>query len=123
MRAMGAFGGGLGANGEVCGAVIGGLAVLGLRFSRAEDDENEDLRIWSYTRELLWRFANEITKGSIYCRDIAKVDWTNMERIKRFYKSDALVECQRITGETARVVGELLDRAEGGEPLVFEKHT
>jgi C_GCAxxG_C_C family probable redox protein len=123
MRAMGAFGGGLGANGEVCGAVVGGLAVLGLRFSRAEDDENEDLRIWSYTRELLWRFANEITKGSIYCRDIAKVDWTNMERIKRFYKSDALVECQRITGETARVVGELLDRAEGGEPLVFEKHT
>ena len=123
MRAMGAFGGGLGATGEVCGAVIGGLAVLGLKFSRSEDDENEDLRMWSFSRELLWRFANEITKGSIYCRDIAKVDWTNMERIKRFYKSDALIECKRITGETARLVGELLDRAEEGKPLVFTKNT
>lgn len=120
---MGAFGGGLGANGEVCGAVIGGLAVLGLKFSREADDENEDLRLWSFTRELLWRFENEVTGGSIYCRDIAKVDWTNMERVKKFYKSDALIECQRITGETARLVGELLDRAEEGEPLVFTKKT
>lgn len=120
---MGAFGGGLGANGQVCGAVIGALAVLGLRFSRAEDDENEDLRLWSFTRELLWRFEDEIVGGSILCRDIAKVDWTNMKQVKDFYKSDALIECQRITGETARLVGEIVDRSEEGEPLVFTKNT
>jgi len=120
---MGAFGGGLGANGEVCGAVIGGLAVLGLKFSRAEDDENEDLRMWSFTRELLWRFEDEIVGGGILCHDIAKVDWTNMKQVKAFYKSDALIKCQRITGETARLVGELLDRSEEGEPLVFTENT
>jgi C_GCAxxG_C_C family probable redox protein len=119
---MGSFGGGLGANGGVCGAAIGGLAALGLKFSRAEDGENEDLRMWSFTREFLWRFEDEIVGGSILCRDIAKVDWTNMKQVKAFYKSDALIECQRITGETARLVGELLERSQEGEPLVFTKN-
>ena len=52
VRAMGAFAGGLGANGEVCGALVGALAVVGLRFGRNREDEKEDPKMWSYTREL-----------------------------------------------------------------------
>jgi len=75
MRAMGAFGGGLGGNGEVCGAVVGALAVMGLRFSRASEDEKEDPKMWSYTHEVLERFQKDIANGSILCREIAQVDW------------------------------------------------
>jgi len=113
MRAMGAFGGGLGGNGEVCGAVAGALAVLGMRFSRAAEDEKEDPRMWSYTRELIERFRKEIAKdhGGILCREIARVDWHDREQARNFYKSERVRECGRIVGDTAALVGELLERA------------
>lgn len=66
--------------------------------------------MWAFTRELLHRSRNDIMGGSINCRDFAKVDWTNIAEVKAFYASDRLLECRRITGETARMLGELLKR-------------
>ena len=108
---MGAFGGGLGGNGEVCGAVVGALGVLGLRFGRGTEEEKEDPKISPYSKEIVQRFR-EIVKnhGGILCRDIAGVDWKDREQAKAFYKSDKITECRRIVGGTALMVGELLDR-------------
>jgi C_GCAxxG_C_C family probable redox protein len=108
---MGAFGGGLGGNGEVCGAVVGALAVLGLRFGRGTEQEKEDPKMSPYSKEILQRFR-EIVKnhGGILCRDIAGVDWKDREQAKAFYKSEKIVECRRIVGDTAYMVGELLER-------------
>jgi len=109
---MGAFGGGLGGNGEVCGALAGALAVVGLRFSRAREDEKEDPRMWSYAQEALQRFREIVKKhGGILCREIAQVDWRNREQAKGFYQSEKVLECGRIVGETAHMVGELIERA------------
>jgi C_GCAxxG_C_C family probable redox protein len=112
MKAMGAFGGGLGGNGEVCGAVVGALAVMGLRFSRASEDEKEDPKMWSYAQEVLERFRKEIAKnhGSILCRDIARINWKDREQTRGFYKSEKALECGRIVGDMAVLVGELLER-------------
>jgi C_GCAxxG_C_C family probable redox protein len=109
---MGAFGGGLGGNGEVCGAVVGALAVIGLRFSRGREEEKEDPKMWIYTREFLKRFREEIIHkhASILCREIAGVDWTDREQAKNFYRSEKALECGRIVGDTAQLVGELLER-------------
>ncbi len=109
---MGAFGGGLGGNGEVCGAVVGALAVMGLRFSRAAEDEKEDPKLWSHAHEVLERFQKEIAKnhGSILCREIARVNWKDREQARSFYKSAKVLECGRIVGDTAVLVGELLER-------------
>jgi C_GCAxxG_C_C family probable redox protein len=109
---MGAFGGGLGGNGEVCGALAGGLAVVGLRFSRARQEEKENPRMWDDTDELFTRFRDVIAKehGSILCRDIARVDWNDREQVKSYYKGDKVQECIRIVGETAKFLGELLER-------------
>jgi C_GCAxxG_C_C family probable redox protein len=109
---MGAFGGGLGGSGEVCGAVVGALAVMGLRFSRALEDEKEDPKMWSYAHEVLERFRKEIVKdhGSILCREIAQVNWQDREQARGFYKSEKALECGRIVGDTAALVGELLER-------------
>ena len=109
---MGAFGGGLGGNGEVCGAVAGALAVIGLRFSRAREDEKEDPRMWSYSQEALEGFREIVKKhGGILCREIARVDWKDRDQAKSFYKSEKVLECGRIVGETAHMVGELIERA------------
>ena len=108
---MGAFGGGLGGNGEVCGAVAGALAVMGLRFSRAREEEKEDPRMWSYAQEVLQRFREIVEKhGGIHCRDIARVDWKDRDQAKAFYRGEKVLECGRIVGETAFMVGELLER-------------
>jgi C_GCAxxG_C_C family probable redox protein len=112
IKAMGAFGGGLGGNGEVCGAVVGALAVMGLRFSRASEDEKEDPKMWSYAHEVLERFQKEIAKkhGSILCREIARVNWQDRDQVRSFYKGETVLECGRIVGDTAALVGELLER-------------
>lgn len=110
MRAMGAFGGGLGGNGEVCGAVVGALAVMGLMFSRASEDEKEDPKMWSYTHEVLERFQKEIANGSILCREIAQVDWKDREQVRSFYKGETVLKCVKIVGDTAVLVGELIER-------------
>jgi C_GCAxxG_C_C family probable redox protein len=113
IRAMGAFGGGLGGNGDVCGAVAGGLGALGLRFSRAKEEELEDLRMWTYTREFLKRFREEIVKNhaGIRCWDIVQVDWTDRAQAKNFYTSGKTRECSRIVGETAKLIGEMIERS------------
>jgi C_GCAxxG_C_C family probable redox protein len=113
IRAMGGFGGGLGGNGEVCGAVIGALGVLGLRFSRGREEEKEDPRLWTYNQEILARVRDEIVKNheSILCREIARVDWKDREQVRSFYKGDKILECGRIVGDTAQLLGRLLERS------------
>jgi C_GCAxxG_C_C family probable redox protein len=112
IRAMGAFGGGLGGNGEVCGALAGALAVIGLRYSRARADEKENPKMWADTQEMVRRFRDEIVKraGTIYCRDIAQVNWRDRAETKAFYQGDKVKKCIRIVGETALLLGEMLER-------------
>ncbi len=108
---MGAFGGGLGGNGEVCGAVVGGLAALGIRLSRAAEEEKEDRRMWRFTEELVRRFRKEISPapGKILCSEIVGVDWKDRDQVKEFYSEKSKV-CLALVGDTARMIGELLDR-------------
>lgn len=112
IRAMGAFGGGLGGNGEVCGALAGGLAVIGLRYSRANADEKENPRMWADAQELVRRFRDEVVNqgDTILCRNISQVDWKDREMVKAFYKGDKVKVCIRIVGETAMLLGEMLER-------------
>ena len=106
---MAAYGGGLG-TGEVCGAVFGALAVFGLRFSRGKDEEKEDPRMWALVRRFVARFRDEIGQGKLYCRDIAGVDWTDVAALKAFYKSEKILDCRDLTGATARLLGEFMER-------------
>jgi C_GCAxxG_C_C family probable redox protein len=110
IRAMGPFGAGLAATGEVCGSVIGALAAFGLMFSRSREEERESPLMWSYSQRFLHRFKDEIGGGCIRCRDLIGVDWSDREQAKHFHSSEKYGECLRITGETARIVGEMIDR-------------
>jgi len=110
IKAMGPFGAGLAASGEVCGNVVGALAVFGLMFSRSREEEKEHPLVWKYSQEFLGRFRNEIGRGSILCRDIIGVDWKDKELVRNFHTSEKYRECLRITGETAKIVGEMLEK-------------
>ncbi len=110
-KAMGGFGGGFGGTGNICGALVGALGVMGLRFSRSRVEEKEDPRIWSYTQMLNQKFAEEIVGNhpSIHCRDIARVNWTDQGEVEKFYvDSERLMECLRIVSDTALLVAGIL---------------
>lgn len=109
---MAVFGGGLGATGGTCGALIGSLAVLGLKFGRHEEKEFEGPKMWLSAMILVKRFREEIVQnhGGIRCRDITKIDWMNREQVKSYYKPDEkFLECARIIGDSAKLLGELLE--------------
>jgi C_GCAxxG_C_C family probable redox protein len=114
IKAMDAFGGGLGASGEVCGAVIGGLAVIGLLYGRSGEGRQADIRMWKDCRVFMKRFKNEVADGNILCRDLIGVDWTDIDQAGRYRQSDQFEYCLRLTGKTAKLAGEMIDKARTG---------
>ena len=115
IKAMGPFGAGLAATGEVCGNVVGALAVFGLIFSRSREEEKENPLMWRYSQEFLGRFREEIGRGSILCRDIVGVDWKDKNQVRNFHASEKYRKCLRVTGETAKIVGEMLEQYQAGK--------
>jgi C_GCAxxG_C_C family probable redox protein len=111
IKAMDAFGGGLGAHGEVCGAIIGGLSIIGLIFGRSKPESEKDWRMRKCSDIFMERFKDEVAKGKILCREIAQVDWRDQDQVKRFMESGKRTECQILTGKTAKIVGEILEQS------------
>lgn len=108
---MDSFGGGLGAHGELCGAVIGGLAVIGLKYGRPEPGNPADMKMWKYSNIFMKRFKGEVADGKTLYRDIAGVDWRDQEQVKKFHEGEKFRSCQILTGKTAKIIGELLERS------------
>jgi C_GCAxxG_C_C family probable redox protein len=63
------LGGGMGRKQEVCGAVTGGILILGLRHGRGVNDEQSATTFtYQKTREFMSRFAE--SNGSYICREL-----------------------------------------------------
>jgi len=92
--------------------LAGAPAILGLRYSRAKSDAKEDVKMWKVADELFRRFRDEIVNkgGSICCLDIACVNWKDRQQAKEFYTGDKIKGCYRVVGETALLLGEILER-------------
>ena len=57
------------------------------------------------------RFREEVSDGKILCRDIVNVDWTDMNQVKSYRGSEKFQYCLMLAGKTAKLVGELLEKA------------
>lgn len=71
-RLASAFGGGIGAQGEICGALSGAIMALGLKFGSAEADKTAKAETYRKTRQLAEEF--KLRTGSLYCRDLLGFD-------------------------------------------------
>jgi len=115
VKAVGAFGGGIASSGNVCGILLGGVALISSIYSRGNLDETENPRIWALSSKFLRKFE-ELTEsyGGMDCRDITGVDWKNREAVKEYYSNPASSRkiCIRLVGEAAAILGELLDQEE-----------
>ncbi len=113
IKALGAFGGGIGGTGNICGALVGAASVIGSLYSRSSLEEKENPRMWAATKAVMKHF-NELTAehGGINCCQIARVDWMDREQVKQFYgNADSRRQyCIKVVGDTAKALGELLEQ-------------
>jgi C_GCAxxG_C_C family probable redox protein len=113
IKALGAFGGGIGGTGNICGALVGAVSVIGSLYSRGSLEEKENPRMWAATKIILKKFEGLAKEhGGINCCQIARVDWMDREQVKDFYRNpeSRRQHCITIVGETAKALGELLDQ-------------
>ena len=101
------FGGGMGRKGEVCGAVSGGIIVLGFKYGSAKkEDRSSKERVYAKTRELMDQF--QIRHGTYICRDLLKgCDLTTVKGYNDFKEKDLL---NRTCKPCVESVVEILDK-------------
>ena len=101
------FGGGMGGKGEVCGAVSGGIIVLGFKYGSAEKkNRSAKERTYAKTRELIDQFQKK--HGAYICRDLLKgCDLMTKQGQRDFKASDLL---NRTCKPCVESVVEILDK-------------
>lgn len=81
LRMSSAFGGGIGGQGEVCGAVTGAFMVMGLKYgSVGQHNDEERERIGKKAGMFMGRFKSR--NGSILCRDLLGADIATPEGLE-----------------------------------------
>jgi C_GCAxxG_C_C family probable redox protein len=113
IRAAGGLGGGVAGTGEVCGALSGGVAALGLRFGRGHPSEREDRRLFLWGQELYGWFASlgeRKPAGTVLCREITGTDFRDRAQLETFFRSGRFEQCVELVGKTAPQVANMLRR-------------
>jgi C_GCAxxG_C_C family probable redox protein len=109
LAVAGAFGGGLGSTGHVCGAVTGAVMVIGLKHPRLDPKDDgvrqENIRL---TRELISRF--EARNGSIQCKDLLGLDLSKPEEAKQARETGLFRSvCPKAVRDAAEILEEILE--------------
>lgn len=77
------FGAGMACQGEVCGALTGGIMALGLKFGRERaDDDAAKKATYAKCKELMQAFEDEF--DGVQCREITGCDFRIPEEFERF---------------------------------------
>ena len=113
LKLSAAFGGGLGREGEVCGAASGALMVIGLAHGQTSPEQKEAKE---HTYQLTRRFLAEFTRrtGALHCRDLLGCQIGTPEGMQQAQEQDLFkTVCPKLVAEASQVLSELLaeDRA------------
>ncbi len=102
------FGGGLGRTGNVCGAVTGGILILGLMFGRGEDEDKiKQEKTYQYVRDFIEKFKAKY--GTIECRKLLDdIDLLTEEGQKRFKESGMINKCYEYVENANRMIQEII---------------
>jgi C_GCAxxG_C_C family probable redox protein len=105
------FGGGIASTGSVCGALIGGVMAIGIKYGRSEVAETQaDQRAKKLTQQFIQQFKKEA--GSLFCYDITQCDFNTLEGKKKFVESGAIKKCQKLATTTVTILINLTKDAE-----------
>jgi C_GCAxxG_C_C family probable redox protein len=84
------FGAGMGRKEEVCGAVTGGIIVIGAKYGRGEKDDRTSQKLtYMKTRELMDQFAKK--HGTFICRKLLHGCELIKEEGQKYFKENDLL--------------------------------
>jgi C_GCAxxG_C_C family probable redox protein len=102
------FAAGMSMTGNNCGALIGGLMILGVVFGRRSMDEGMKGIIDGIrpARRLVKHFQSRF--GTLNCRDLTQTDLADPVKADAYFAGGGLKTCAGVTGEVAAFVAGLL---------------
>jgi C_GCAxxG_C_C family probable redox protein len=103
------FGAGMGRKQEVCGAVTGGIMVIGLKYGNVSGDDRESKeKTYAMTREFIDRFEKK--HGSCNCRKLLKGCDLSMETGQREFREKNLHNkiCKECVKSAVEMVEEIV---------------
>ncbi len=108
MKLATGFGGGLGRTGNVCGAVTGGILILGLMFGRGEnEDKIKQEKTYQYVREFIEKF--KVKYGTVECKSlIDNIDLLTDEGKKRFRETNMINKCSEYVESANKIIQEII---------------
>jgi len=108
LRVSTGFGGGMGKMQQTCGAVTGAFMVLGLKYGKAEDDDEERK---TQTYNLVRRFAQSFEEehNSIDCREILGRELKTQEEWDKANAEGLFADtCKKCVGSAVTILEELI---------------
>jgi C_GCAxxG_C_C family probable redox protein len=107
-RIASGFSFGIGGTGAVCGAVVGGVMAIGLKYGRQEPWEPRE-RAYAPAQELARRFREEM--GHLCCHELTGMDTSTPEGIQAYWSSDVPIRvCLQAGGTAFRLAMEIIER-------------
>jgi len=104
-----AFGGGIGMCGSVCGALTGGVMVIGIKYGTDNPSVEKRLKLYSLAN----KFYNQFKKhhGSVLCRELIEYDLSNPEELEKARKKRVFEEkCVKFVRTAVKILRELDER-------------
>jgi len=102
-----AFGGGISAMGETCGAVTGALMVIGLKYGGTKDDKKLAEKREKAVNEFIPAFLS--MHGSLKCKDLLGLDFSIPEEHKMINeKKITKTLCPSFTDNSIKILGKIL---------------
>jgi len=97
------FGGGIASSGSVCGALVGGVMAIGIKYGRSEVTQ---IKADQKTKNLVRRFIRQFEKvaGSTLCYDITQCDFNTLEGKRKFVDSGRRKQCQTLAAKTVSIL-------------------
>ena len=108
MKVACGLGSGMGRSGNICGAISGGMLVLGLKYGMTDPDSPEDKKLtYQKVCELLEKVIAK--QKFTNCTDLMGVDIGTEEGLQEAKDKDLSNKvCSKIVGDVARILEELL---------------
>jgi len=108
LRLATGFGGGFARQGEVCGAVCGGVMAIGLKYGRGTiEDTDARAKTYSLVNEFMRRFQE--CQGNMLCRDLLGVDHSTPEGHQEATDRGLYKEfCPKLVRCAAEILAEML---------------
>jgi C_GCAxxG_C_C family probable redox protein len=102
------FGGGVARNGDICGALAGGIMAISLALGRDKPDQSRDL-----CYDAADRFYNEFVKafGSSKCRELTRLDMKKPEQREVYQNEVHVKRCNPIVAWSAKRAYEIIRKA------------